>query len=121
MSETGQNKPGRKPRAVAALAVLLGLFLNVAGPSSAHMARDSRAAALGNGEMVRGGSSLRLANRNGDDGADREGLPAVLPPQPRVVTTLLSIRPAAPVANIVAPAPPARSTPHYRARAPPAA
>lgn len=120
MSETGQSKPGRKPRAVAALAILFGLFLNVAGPTSAHMAQDSRAA-LGNGEMVRGGSGLRLAARNGDDGADREDLPAVLPPQPGIVTALLSVRPVAAFANAAVSAPPTEPAPHYRARAPPAA
>lgn len=120
MSETGQSRPGRKPRAVAALAVLLGLFLNVAGPTSAHMAQGSRAA-LGNGEMVRGGSGLRLAARNGDDGADREDLPAVLPPQPRIVTALLSTRPAASFASPSLSVAPAGPAPHYRARAPPAA
>jgi hypothetical protein len=120
MSETGQNKPGRKPRAVAALAILFGLFLNVAGPSNAHMAGEARAA-LGNGEAVRNGSALRVAARNGDDATDREGLPAVLPPEPRIVTSLLSIRPGAAFTGAAASVPPAEPALHYRARAPPAA
>lgn len=119
MSEAGHHQPMRQPRAVAALAVLLGILLNVAGPASAHLNRDSRAA-LGNGEIARNAQGLRVAARTGDDGAD-ERLPALLSPQPGIVTDLLSVRPAAdPDSATAAPQFSVSSSP-YRARAPPAA
>lgn len=109
----------RKPGAVAALAVLFGLLLNVAGATGAHPARDGRTS-LGNGEIVRSAAGTRLATRAGNDDADRESVAAVLPPPPRIVTARLSIRPAATSHNATASARTSEPTLSYRARAPPA-
>ena len=110
----------RTGRPVAALFVLFGLLLNVAG-SGPLLARDSSAARLGNGEITRSAIAVRTAGRTSEDGADRDEALALLPPPPNVVTELLSVGPA----NLSVAATRAgtvRDRPFpYRARAPPAA
>lgn len=110
VSKSGQGR-------VAVLTVLFGLLLNFAG-SGAQLRVDGRAAHLDSREIVRT-AGLRIAARSDDDRADPDQ--ATLPPQPRIVTALSSLRPAA-IAAPAAARPAFVSTPRrYNARAPPAA
>ena len=110
----------RTGRPVAALFVLFGLLLNVAG-SGPLLARDSGAARLGNGEITRSALAVRVAGRASEDGGDLDEALALLSPPPSVVTDLLSVGPAN-ISVATSRADTAHDRPlHYRARAPPAA
>lgn len=118
---TGRRQIGGGQRPVAALFVLFGLLLNVAGATGAQLDRDPRAARLGNGEIVRTAAGPRLASRIDDDGGDESETLAALPPAPQIVALATA---AYPSGASVAPAPagqPLDPCFPYQARAPPAA
>ena len=114
-----QVESKRKQGPVAVLTLLFGLLVGLGG-SGAQLQLDPGSARLGNGEVIRTASGLRLAGRSGSENPDDTDI-ALGPPAPQVVTELVSVRPAA--ATVPAAANAAAFAPniHYRARAPPAA
>ena len=117
MAEKVETKGKQGP--VTVLTLLFGLLIGLSGPG-AQLQTDPGTARLGAGEVVRTTSGLRLGSRSSDDNPDDQGL-ALVPPAPRIVTELVSVRPAA--ATVPAAANAAALAPHlhYQARAPPAA
>ena len=117
MSEQVETKGRQGP--VTVLTLLFGLLIGLSG-SGAQLQPDPGQARLGNGEVIRVAAGLRTAGRSSDDNPDDSRL-ALVPPAPRVVTELASVRPAA--ASLPAFVLEAPSAPHlhYDARAPPAA
>lgn len=112
------DEPRRKQGRVTVLALLFGLLLGFSG--SGPLQPDPGRARLGNAEVLRV-ASLRVAGRFDHDGQDDRAAAALLAAPPRIVTELVSVRPAeAAVAAVAGFAPPARHF-HYQARAPPAA
>lgn len=110
----------RKQGPVTVLTLLFGLLLGFAGPA-AQLQPDPGQARLGNGEVIRAASGLRLGgSRSSDDNPDDSRL-ALVPPAPRVVTHLVSVRPAAAAVPAAANAATLAPHTHYHARAPPAA
>lgn len=114
------NESKRKQGRVTVLALLFGLLLGFSGGGTASKF-DSNQARLGNGGIVRTAAGLRIGSRSGEDRPDTEDTPALLSPAPRIVTELVSIRPAAPAVETAAPVPSLDARFHYQARAPPAA
>lgn len=116
MSE--QVESGRRQGPVTVLTLLFGLLVGFAG-TGAQLQPDL-GPRLGNAEVLRSASGLRASSRASDDNPDHSKF-ALVPPAPRVVTELASVRPAA--ATVPAAANAAALAPHvhYHARAPPAA
>lgn len=117
MHEHGESK--RKQGPVTVLTLLFGLLLGFAG-GGPQLQSDPGTARFGNGEVFRT-ANLRVVSRDGEDSSDNESAPALLPPPPRVVTELVSIRPAVPAAQPVPTAAALDPDVPYQARAPPAA
>ena len=117
MSERVETKGKQGP--VTVLTLLFGLLLGFAGPA-AQLQPDPAQTRLGNGEVIRAASGLRLASRSSDDNPDHAKR-ALVPPAPQVVTELASVRPAAATVSAAANAEALAPHLHYRARAPPAA
>ena len=117
MSERVETKGKQGP--VTVLTLLFGLLLGLSGPG-AQLQPDPATPRLGNGEVIRAASGLRTASRSSDDKRDDAKL-ALVPPAPRVVTALVSIRPATTTAPAAANAAALAPRLHYHARAPPAA
>ena len=109
----------RKQGPVTVLTLLFGLLIGLSGPG-AQLQPDPAQARLGNGEVIRTASGLRLASRSSNDNSDDARL-ALVPPAPQVVTELVSVRPATAPAPAAANAAARATLVHYRARAPPAA
>jgi hypothetical protein len=118
---TGRKQIGGRRGPVAALFVLFGLLLNVAGATGAQLDRDPRAARLGNGEIVRTAPGARLASRIDDDGTDQDEVSASLPPEPRIAALAATLHPAGASDALAATARPLDPRSPYQARAPPAA
>ena len=117
MSERVETKGRQGP--VTVLTLLFGLLIGLSGPG-AQLQPDPASTRLGNGEVIRAAAGLRAPSRASDENPDDAKL-ALVPPAPRVVTELASVRPAA--ATVPAAANAAALAPqfHYQARAPPAA
>ncbi len=109
----------RKQGPVTVLALLFGLLLGFSGGGAAPQF-DSNTARLGNGE-IRLAANARIGTRSGEDRPDKDDAPALLASTPRIVTELVSVRPAATAADAVVPATAFAARFHYHARAPPAA
>ena len=117
MSEQLESR--RKQGPVTVLTLLFGLLVGFAG-AGAQVLPDPGTARLGNGEVLRVASGLRAAGRSSDDNPDDTKL-ALVPPAPRVVTELASVRPTAATVAVGASASLRERHAHYPARAPPAA
>jgi hypothetical protein len=109
----------RKQGPVTVLTLLFGLLIGLSGPG-AQLQPDPGSARLGNGEVIRTASGLRLGGRSSDGNPDDARL-ALVPPAPQVVTQLVSVRPAAATVTAAANATALAPHFHYQARAPPAA
>ncbi|MDQ8755055.1 hypothetical protein RCO27_02330 [Sphingosinicella sp. LHD-64] len=115
-----QGESARKRGSVTVLALLVGLLLGLSG-SGVQPQSDPNTARLGNGKILRLATGLRIAGRPDDNGTNDEASPALPPPPPTVVTELVSVRPAARVAQTAFAAASLDPQFHYQARAPPAA
>jgi hypothetical protein len=109
----------RKQRPVTVLAILFGLLVGLSGGTPTRF--DSSTARLGNGEILRTAAGLRGGARSGEDRPDRDDATALLPSAPRIVTELVSVRPATPAVAAIGRSASLDPQFHYRARAPPAA
>lgn len=119
MFEQGKSK--RKQGPVTVLALLFGLLLGFSGTGGGQLQSAPNTARLGNGEILRIASNLRTVSRSDDNGPDDEAAPALLSPPPRIVTELVLVRPAAPLAQTAVSSASLDPQFHYHARAPPAA
>ncbi|MFN3725306.1 MAG: hypothetical protein ACK4SZ_03270 [Allosphingosinicella sp.] len=117
MAEEVESK--RKQGPVTVLTLLFGLLIGLSGPG-AQLQTDPGQTRLGNGEIARTASGLRLSSRSSNDNPDDSKL-ALVPPAPLVVTELVLGRPATTTAPAAANAAALAPHVHYYARAPPAA
>lgn len=112
------DEPRRRQGRVTVLALLFGLLLGFSG--SGPLQPESGNARLGNAEVLRV-ANLRVAARSDDDGQDEQASAMLLAAPPRIVTELVSLRPAGSPVQALARVAPLIPHFHYQARAPPAA
>jgi hypothetical protein len=104
---------------VAVLTLLFGLLVCLAGGTGLQLQPEPGNAQLRLGESLRGGTTLRLV-RAGNEEPDSEDAHALLSAPPRIVTDVVSLRPALAVSSSASTVQPTHRHIPYQARAPPA-
>ncbi len=118
MSDKTESRRRQGP--VTVLALLFGLLLGVAG-GGAQASADPNHTRVGQGEVARAGTGLRLSGRSQAERPDADDSIALLPPPASIHRELLSARPIAATVRLGSSANPLDPHLNYYARAPPAA